>query len=181
MISASSTAWCSRALFFPRHNLESHIIYLLWYYTLFPPEISHSSQQVGTNAERRDSQGHRAGCEGWNSPLGPAYQRSPPHSGAAALPHCRAVWGDIRHCETFRYYRDGTARWPEPGTFLKPFHCKCLHLRTAQLVTTTALPNLWFYEHQHIICSFILWLFRGSLSGSTVSIKHAARQLWLSW
>jgi len=90
-ILASSIAWCPRALFFPQHNLESHIIYLLWYYMLFPTEISYSSQQVGTQAERRVSQGHRKGCEGWNSPLAPAYQSSPMHSGAAALPHCRAA------------------------------------------------------------------------------------------
>lgn len=63
----SSTASCPGALFFPQHNLESHFISLLWYYTLFPTEISYSSQQVGTKAERRDSQGHREGCEGWTA------------------------------------------------------------------------------------------------------------------
>lgn len=54
---------------FPQHNLESHVISRLWYYTLFATEISYCSQQVGTKAERRDSQDHREGCEGWNSPL----------------------------------------------------------------------------------------------------------------
>lgn len=93
VILASSTALCPRALFFPQHNLESHIIYLLWE-ILFPTKISYSSQQVGTKAERRNSQGHREGCEGWNSSLAPAYQ-------------CRAVWGDILHRRTFRYYFQG--------------------------------------------------------------------------
>lgn len=63
-ILAGSNAWWPRALFFPQHNLESLVIYLLWYFTLFPTEMSYSSPQMGTNAERHPgSQGRLWGLE----------------------------------------------------------------------------------------------------------------------
>lgn len=84
-------------------------------------------------------------------------QSSRGHSWAAAVSHCRAVWGDTQHSGILRYHRVGTAQWPEPGSSLSPLPCKCFHVRTAQPVTTSLL-TLQLYEHQHIIPDFILCL-----------------------
>lgn len=73
VISAIDAAQCPRAPFFPQHNLEPPVISLLWCYALPPTEISCSSQQVGTQAERWDRQfaeeAVRAGTVLWLLPV----------------------------------------------------------------------------------------------------------------
>lgn len=71
----------------------------------------------------------------------------------------------------------------------------CRMTRARHLSVTSSLQMLMFKNSlasnnssftepmniEHIICAFILWLFGGTLSGRTVSIKHAVWHLWLSW
>lgn len=63
------------------------------------------------------------------------------HSMAAAVSHCRTVWGDTEHSGILSCHRGGTAQWPEPGSSWWPLP---FHVRATQRVTTTALLSPGF-------------------------------------